>query len=118
MWLRPTRPARHPRTQQREVDLADLESGWRPVASGDHPDAAVSVAQRRGAPSGSPGWRPGSAGCCRPAPRLHVYLATGDGRGRAVGRLAAGDALRLSGAAQLRLTGVRAAELLVWEMAA
>ena len=42
--------------------------------------------------------------------------ATGAVEAEAVGLLDEGDALRLSGSAQLRLTGVRPAEVLVWTM--
>jgi hypothetical protein len=44
-------------------------------------------------------------------------VATGEVEVETVGPLVEGDALRLSEGAQLRLTGVGAAEVLVWTMA-
>ena len=116
MWLRPDTPGGSPSYQQRELDLNDLDRSWLPVASGQHSDAAVRLDS-----SGSTLWvtrlRPGTSRLL-PGGRLqHVYLADGEVVVESIGRLEAGDALRLTGDGQLRLTGVRAAELLVWEMA-
>src|SRR5919107_462725 len=44
MWLRPDAPGTPPAYAARAVDLGDLAGDWRPVASGDHPDAAVGLA--------------------------------------------------------------------------
>ena len=69
-------------------------------------------------PSGSPGWPRGSSRRLPAGPRLHVYLAAGEVEIESVGRLSAGDAARLTGRSELLVTGVGAAELLVWELAA
>lgn len=115
MWLRPDTPDGPPAYSQRELDLADLDAGWVPVASGHHPDAAVSLDS-----AGSTLWvtrmSPGESRLLPAGSRLHAYLADGEVDVESVGRLSGGDALRLTGGGQLRLTGVRAAELLVWEM--
>jgi quercetin 2,3-dioxygenase len=48
---------------------------------------------------------------------LHVYLSRGNVEVETIGRLEPGDSLRLSGSAQLRLSAITEAEVLVWEMA-
>jgi redox-sensitive bicupin YhaK (pirin superfamily) len=115
MWLRPDVPGTPPAYAAGAVDLADLDVGWRPVASGDHPDAAVTVGTR-GATLWVTRLAPGVSRLLPSGPRTHVFLATGAVEAEAVGPLAAGDALRLTGGTQLRLTGVRPAEVLVWTM--
>jgi redox-sensitive bicupin YhaK (pirin superfamily) len=115
MWLRPDTPGTPPTYAAGPVDLPDLAAGWRPVASGDHPDAAVSVATR-GATLWVTRLAPGVVRLLPAAAQAHVFVATGVVEAEAVGRLEEGDALRLSGDAQLRLTGVQPAEVLVWTM--
>jgi redox-sensitive bicupin YhaK (pirin superfamily) len=116
MWLRPDTPGGPPSYEQRGLDLGDLDTGWVPVASGHHPDAAVSLDS-----AGSTLWvtrlSPGTSRLLPAGTRQHAYLADGEVEVSSIGRLVSGDALRLTGGGQLRLTGVRAAELLVWEMA-
>ena len=115
MWLRPDTPGRPPSYEQRGLDLGDLDAGWVPVASGHHPDAAVSLDS-----AGSTLWvtrlSPGTSRLLPVGGRQHVYLADGEVEVASIVRLASGDALRLTGGGQLRLTGVRPAELLVWEL--
>jgi quercetin 2,3-dioxygenase len=116
MWVRPDEPGLPPSYLQREVNLADLDDGWVPVASGNHPDAAVTVAS-----AGSTLWvgvlQPGTSRLLPSGRQVHVYLARGDLHCESVGRLSAGDALRITGEAPLRVTGgAEAAEVLVWEM--
>jgi|tagenome__1003787_1003787.scaffolds.fasta_scaffold20894195_3 redox-sensitive bicupin YhaK (pirin superfamily) len=115
MWIRPDEPGGAPSYQQRELALADFGSGWVPIASGRHPDAVVGLGSL-----GSTLWISVlPAGATRTLPAgdlLHVYLARGVVEAEAVGRLEAGDSLRLSGSAQLKLTAHTEAELLVWQM--
>lgn len=115
-WLRPDTPGGVPAYAARSVELTDLASGWRPVASGHHPDAAIGLGTRDATL-----WvtRLG-AGTTRLLPRgplQHVFVAVGEVEAEAAGRLDAGDALRLTGETQLRLTGVRPAEICVWTTA-
>jgi redox-sensitive bicupin YhaK (pirin superfamily) len=115
-WIRPDEAGLPPSYQQRELDLAAIRHGWVPVASGRHPDAAVTMA------SAATTWwvsvlAPGTARTLPSAPRLHLYLARGEVEVETQGRLGAGDSLRITGEAPLRLTGVVEAEVLVWEMA-
>ena len=94
MWLRPDVPGTAPAYAARPVDLADLGSGWRPLASSEDPGAAVSVAVR-GATLWATRLAPGVSRSLPVGALLHVFLATGE-IGAADGRpLAEGDALRL-----------------------
>lgn len=112
MWLRPDAPGGPPAYAAGPVDLADLASGWVPVASGDHPDAVVSLGTR-----GATLWvtrvAPGTTRLLPPGPQHHVFVV-GEVDAEAAGRLDAGDALRLTDSSQLRLTGVGPAEICVW----
>jgi quercetin 2,3-dioxygenase len=116
MWLRPDTPGTAPEYANGSVDLADLEADWRPVASGDHPEAAVSVGTR-GATLWATRLAPGMSRLLPTGRLTHVFVTTGAVEVETVGALTEGDALRLSGDAQLRLTGVGPAEVLVWTMA-
>jgi redox-sensitive bicupin YhaK (pirin superfamily) len=115
-WLRPDTPGEPPFYESGAVELADLHGSWLPIASGHHPDAAVRLDS-----AGSTLWvtrlSSGTSRLLPGGPLQHVYLAGGEVEVSSIGRLAAGDALRLTGGAELRVTGVRDAELLVWEMA-
>jgi redox-sensitive bicupin YhaK (pirin superfamily) len=116
MWLRPDTPGTPPAYAARPVDLDDLAADWRPVASGDNPDAAVSVSSR-GATLWATRLAAGVSRLLPAGPLTHVFVAIGEVEVETVGPLVEGDALRLSEGAQLRLTGVSAAEVLVWTMA-
>ncbi len=115
MWLRPDEPGTPPRYGHGEVDRAELVRGWRPVASGDHPDAAVSLGS-----AGSTLWvtvlASGVARLLPAAPLAHLFVARGEVEVESVGRLDAGDSLRVTGEAGLRLTGTSETEVLVWTM--
>ena len=116
MWIRPDEPGTAPSYQQRELVLVDLASDWVPIASGQHPDAAVSL----GSASSTLWVTVLPAGISRRLPDgdlLHVYLARGVVDVDTIGRLEPGDSLRLSGSSQLRLSARAEAEVLVWEMA-
>jgi hypothetical protein len=115
MWLRPDTPGTPPAYAAGPVDPADLAAGWRPVASDDHPDAAVSL-DTRGATLWVTRLAPGVVRLLPAGAQTHVFVATGAVQAETVGRLEEGDALRLLGDRQLRLTGVRSAEVLVWTM--
>lgn len=117
MWLRPDTPGTPPAYAARPVDPADLMSGWVPVASGDHPDAAVSLGTRH-ATLWVTRLAPGENRSLPTGARTHVFVAVGSIEIETVRMLDTGDAVRLSEEAPLTLTGVRAAEVLVWSMAA
>jgi quercetin 2,3-dioxygenase len=117
MWLRPDESGGVPSYAQRELTLTDLDTAWVPVASGRDADAAIRLAN-----ADSTLWvtrlGPGEGRRLPAAPRMHAYLAVGEVDVESVGRLASGDALRITGEADLRLTGRSPAELLVWTMSA
>jgi redox-sensitive bicupin YhaK (pirin superfamily) len=115
MWIRPDEPGAPPNYQQKELALGDLVTDWVPIASGRHPHAVVSL----GSASSTLWVTVLAAGTSRRLPDgdlLHVYLARGVVDMEGVGRLEPGDSLRLSGSAQLRLSALTDAEMLVWEM--
>jgi hypothetical protein len=115
MWIRPDQPGSPPSYEQRALALADLAGGWVPIASGRHPDSVVTLGS-----VGSTLWITAlPTGAARTLPGgdlLHVYLARGAVAVETVGRLDAGDSLRLSGCAELRLSALAEAEVLVWQM--
>lgn len=117
MWVRPDESGLAPSYQQRELDPAELSRSWLPVASGHHPDAAVSLGTRD-----STLWVTVlEKGVTRTLPRaafVHLYVASGQLELESAGRLDTGDSVRLTGAAGLRVTGLSRAEVLVWQMAA
>ena len=86
-----------------------------PIASGRHPDAVVSL----GGASSTLWVSVLPTGISRRLPYgdlLHVYLAGGIVDVETIGRLVAGDSLRLFGSAQLEVSARAEAELLVWQM--
>ena len=115
MWIRPDQPGSPPSYQQRELALADLAGGWVPIASGRRPDSVVTLGS-----AGSTLWitvLPSDGSRMLPGgDLLHVYLARGAVQVETVGRLDAGDSLRLSGSTELRLSALAEAEVLVWQM--
>jgi quercetin 2,3-dioxygenase len=116
MWLRPDEAAVSPSYEQRALMLDDLAGGWVPIVSGTHPDAPLGLGSR-----GSTLWvtRLG-LGVGRLLPEddhVHVYVASGEAEVESIDVLAAGDSLRLSGRAALKITGRSDAEILVWAMA-
>jgi quercetin 2,3-dioxygenase len=115
MWTMPDEPGATPSYQQRELALDDLASEWMPIASGRHPDAVVTL----GSVSCTLWVSVLPTGISRTLPDgdlLHVYLAGGTVDVEAIGRLEAGDSLRLSGSGQLEVSARAEAELLVWQM--
>lgn len=117
MWVRPDQSGVTPSYASRALDLADLDHGWLPVASGTRADAAVDLGS-----AASTLWATrlaeGRVVTLPDAPRLHVFVAAGGVEVESVGLLGPGDALQVVGPAALRVTGLGPAELLVWELAA
>jgi redox-sensitive bicupin YhaK (pirin superfamily) len=115
MWLRPDEPGLPPSYEQRSVDLADLDQGWVPIASGHDPEAVVHV----GCATATLWVTRLDQGVVRTLPEeghVHAFIAAGRARVEGVGAIASGDALRITGRAALRVTGQLGAELLVWTM--
>lgn len=116
MWVRPDAAGTVPSYRQQEFAPADLSRDWLPVASGSHPYALVDLGN-----AGATFWvrvlGPGDTRQLPVGAYAHVYLARGEVEVETVGRLSAGDSLRIRGDAPLAVTGIQEAELLVWTMA-
>jgi redox-sensitive bicupin YhaK (pirin superfamily) len=115
MWVRPDEVGAPPSYLQHELDRADLPRGWLPVASGNNPDAVITLGAR-----GSTLWAtilaPGEARTLPSAAFVHLYVARGGVELETVGDLMAGDSLRITGEAQQRIVGHSEAEVLLWAM--
>jgi quercetin 2,3-dioxygenase len=116
MWIRPDEPGTPPSYQHKALVLNDLVNDWVPIASGRHPHAVVSL----GSASSTLWVTRLPAGTSRSLPDgdlLHVYLSRGILEVETIGQLEPGDSLRLSDSAQLKLSALTEAEVLVWDMA-
>lgn len=115
MWLRPDEPGVPPAYGQGEVDRKELARSWVPIASGSHPDAAVTLGS-----AGSTLWvtvlGPDITRELPTGPRAHLYVARGAVELAGAGRLGAGDSVRITGEAPLALTGRVEAEVLLWTL--
>jgi redox-sensitive bicupin YhaK (pirin superfamily) len=115
MWLRPDVSGAPPSYAQRELDLAELGRGWRPVASGSPGDATVTLGC-----AGATLWvtrlAPGVRRVLPTGPLAHLYVTRGEVEVESAGLLAAGDSLELTGEAALGVTGRAEAEVLLWTM--
>lgn len=114
MWVRPDESGGEPSYQQREVDLAGLRQAWVPVASGEQPDAVVTLAAADAtlwvSVLGS-----GVGRLLPEAAYMHVYVARGAVEVETVGVVAEGDSVRVTGRAALGVIGsAPETELLVW----
>jgi len=116
MWVPPDTDRVRPSYAESNV-TAELDGGgWVPVASGRGHDAAIAIRQRDAVL-----WATRlAAGESLPLPTsryAHAYVARGTVDLEGAGRLAEGDAARVTGSEGQRVTaGDRGAELLVWEM--
>ena len=118
MWVVPDEPGIEPGYQQREVD-ADLASGELvPIVSGmpAHRDRVAIGIHNKHAALHAARLRAGQPIMLPHAPYLHVFVARGEVDMEGVGRLYAGDAVRLGNTGGQRLVAEVGAEVLVWEM--
>jgi quercetin 2,3-dioxygenase len=115
MWVLPDEPGLDPSYDQHELDQVDLRSDWLPVASGSRPDSAITINSASSTLSATVI----AAGLRRTLPavgsRQHLYVARGGIDVENVGELAAGDALRITGAQPLVITAKIDSEVLLWE---
>ncbi|MDP9444645.1 MAG: pirin family protein [Actinomycetota bacterium] len=120
MWVVPDEESLAPGYGQLEMDDAVLRGGLVPVASGmpEHRgDAAIRIGQKNAAlyaarmVAGESVRLPG-------APYVHLYVALGAVHLEGAGRLAAGDAARITAAEGERLAALEPSEVLVWQMRA
>lgn len=119
MWVLPDTERIHPGYEQLDIGSELAKGGLVPLASGRGHDAAISIRQQ-GAVLWAGRLRPAEAVQVPDAAYVHLYIAKGNVSLEGAGDLAAGDAVRLSGAGALRLTSdpKTGAEILIWEMAA
>ena len=111
MWVQPASYGTPPSYDQADVALGP---GWTPLATG-RGDGAVHLGNPDASLWGArPG--PGDALVLPDAPLLHLFVAGGSVEVEGAGTLADGDALRAHADGGRRVTGVDAAELLLWRM--
>jgi redox-sensitive bicupin YhaK (pirin superfamily) len=111
MWVQPEAPGAAPSYDQADVSLGPA---WTPLASG-RGDGAVHLGNP-GASLDGARIDPGDDLHLPDAPLLHLFVASGSVALEGIGTLAEGDALRAHRAGGRRVSGVDAAELLLWRM--
>ena len=118
MWVLPDTERVDPGYEQLDINGELGQGGLVPIASGRGHDAAISIRQEDAVLWGGR-LLPGETVAVPDSLRAHVFLARGTLDFDGVGRLEAGDAVRLTAAGSPRLTaGVDGAEVLIWELGA
>ena len=116
MWVVPDTASVRPAYMELDINGELAKGGLVPVASGQGHDAAISIRQD-GAVLWAGRLKAGEKVRLPDAPFLHVFTAIGDVELEGTGRLAAGDAARVTRTEGLSITaGPHGAEVLVWEM--
>jgi redox-sensitive bicupin YhaK (pirin superfamily) len=117
MWVYPDTESVAPSYEQLDINAELDRGGLVPIASGKGHDAAISIRQRDAVLWG--GRLGPSERVTVPEDRhVHVFVARGTADLDGAGALAAGDAVRLTGAGGSGLTaGADGAEVLVWATA-
>ncbi|MGH2632728.1 MAG: pirin family protein [Tepidiformaceae bacterium] len=116
MWVVPDTDKIRPGYEELDISRELSRGGLVALASGRGHDAAISIRQ-----DGAVLWvgqlKPGETVTVPDAPFAHVYVAKGEVELEVVGRLAAGDAARVTLGGALKATaGAAGAEVLIWEM--
>src|SRR6188508_1512563 len=117
MWVPPDTEQITPGYQQLDINAQLSKGGLVPIASGRGHEAAISIRQK-GAVLWGGRLTPGEVVRVPDAPYVHVYIVKGTAELEGAGALAAGDAVRLTGAGNPSLTAdpSAGAEVLIWEM--
>jgi len=116
MWITPDEQRITPGYEQLDIGVELARGGLVPVASGRGHEAAITIRQKDAALFAGR-LTSGETITLAPAPYLHLYVAKGAVTLEGAGELAAGDAVRITGADGQRLSaGDEGAEILVWEM--
>ncbi len=118
MWVLPDERGIEPGYEQLDIGSELSRGGLVPVASGltKHAnDSAIRIAQRDAALFAAR-LGTGESVSLPAAPYVHLYVARGSVHLEGAGTLASGDAIRLTAVDGPRVTAVKPAELLVWEM--
>ena len=118
MWVVPDEPGITPGYQQLEIDENLRDGDLVVVASGmdRYSDRAAITIHNRHAGLHAARLQPGRAVVIPDAPFVHVFVAKGEVEMEGVGRMYAGDAVRLSNSGGQRVVSDVGAEILVWEM--
>jgi redox-sensitive bicupin YhaK (pirin superfamily) len=118
MWVVPDAAGRIPGYEQLELDDPVLRNTLAVVASGrpEHADDAAIRIGNRDAALLVTRLDAGATVTIPDAPYVHLFVADGAVALEEAGDLAAGDAVRLTGAGARRLTAAEPAEVLIWEM--
>jgi redox-sensitive bicupin YhaK (pirin superfamily) len=119
MWVLPDTERVDPSYEQLDINGELGQGGLVPVASGRGHDSAISIRQE-GAVLWAGRLQPGERVPVPDARLAHVFVARGAVTMDGVGRLDAGDAVRLTAAGSPALIAdpVDGAEVLIWELAA
>jgi redox-sensitive bicupin YhaK (pirin superfamily) len=116
MWVPPDTESINPGYEQLDINPQLAGGGLVPIASGRGHDAAISIRQKD-AVLWAGQLKPGETEKIPDAPYVHLYVARGGGELEGAGRLASGDAVRLTAAGSPAFTAdpETGAELLIWE---
>ncbi len=115
MWVLPDRTGIEPGYEQVDVSDQLAQGGLIPIASGKGHDNAVTIHQRDAVLWGGR-LGPGERVDVPEQRHVHLFVAVGSGTLDPGGDLTAGDAARLTDAAELTFTaGSGGAEVLIWE---
>jgi redox-sensitive bicupin YhaK (pirin superfamily) len=117
MWVVPDTERINPAYQQLDINVQIAKGGLVPLASGYGHDAAISIRQKDAVLSVGR-LTPGETVTVPDARFVHVFVPKGAVELEGVGRIEAGDSVRLTAAGSRTLTADAAmgAEVLVWEM--
>jgi redox-sensitive bicupin YhaK (pirin superfamily) len=119
MWVLPDEPGAAPGYEQLDITEELQRGSLVTVASGmpAYADRAAIRIRNRDAALHAARLRPGGTIELPSAPYVHLYLARGEVDLEGAGRLAEGDAARITGGGGQRVTaGADGAEVLAWEM--
>ncbi len=117
MWVAPDTERINPAYQQLDINAQIAKGGLVPLASGRGHDAAISIRQKDAVLSVGR-LTPGETVTVPDARFVHVFVPKGAVELEGVGRIEAGDSVRLTAAGSRTLTAdvPTGAEVLVWEM--
>ena len=117
MWVPPDTESIDPGYEQLDINAELDRGGLVPIASGQGHDAAISIRQR-GAVLWGGRLSEGEVIAVPDDRHVHVFVARGTATLDGAGGLAAGDAVRLTGAGSPAMTaGTEGAEVLIWATA-
>jgi len=114
MWVLPDTESVDPGYQQMDINSELDRGGLIPIASGQGHESAISIQQRDAVLWGGR-LTAGEVVPVPDAPHAHLFVAVGSASLEGAGDLVKGDAVRLTGAGEPRLTaGPDGAEVLIW----